>query len=123
MAPLLTVVAPAPAEATGDRSHASTIPDGRMRMIVCPLVRFGRIEGGDGIVEGCDVTDIRPQSSVAHPLDDLTQLVAISRDDGLPGRSSCVAPCSLGPLRQSPTGPDEVAGVAVGVALEVVLVL
>jgi hypothetical protein len=39
MAPLPTVVAPAPAEATGDRGHASTIPDGRMRMIVCPLVR------------------------------------------------------------------------------------
>src|SRR3954471_18842924 len=29
----------APAEATGDRSHASTIPYGRTRMIVCPLMR------------------------------------------------------------------------------------
>ena len=46
-----------------------------------PAGPLGRIEGGDGIVEGGDVTDIRPQSSVAHPLDDLTQLVTTSHDD------------------------------------------
>src|SRR5690242_8742543 len=93
-----------------------------MPMIVCPLVRLGRIEGGDRIVEGCDVTDIQSAVIRRAPLDDLTRLVTISRDDGLPGRSSCLAGCSLGPLRQSPTRPDEVAGVAVGVPLEVVLV-
>src|SRR2546423_1250567 len=41
---------------------------------------LGRVEGGDG-VEGRDVADVRPQSSVAHPLDDLTQLGAIGLDD------------------------------------------
>src|SRR5688572_22362112 len=32
----------------------------------------GRVECGDGVVEGRDVADVRPQSSVPHPLDDLT---------------------------------------------------
>src|SRR5689334_7624572 len=41
----------------------------------------GRIEGGDGIVEGRDVADVRPQSSVPHPLDDLTQLGAIGHEN------------------------------------------
>ena len=31
-------------------------------------------EGGDGVVEGRDVADARPQSSVTHPPHDLTQL-------------------------------------------------
>src|SRR5262249_11437625 len=39
-----------------------------------PLASLGRVQGGDGIVEGRDVADVRPQSSVTHPLDDLTQL-------------------------------------------------
>src|SRR5215472_4328444 len=38
-----------------------------------PADPLGRVEGGDGIVEGRDVADVRPQSSVTHPLDDLTQ--------------------------------------------------
>jgi hypothetical protein len=38
------------------------------------LESLGRIQGGDGFVEGRDVADVRPQSSVPHPLDDLTQL-------------------------------------------------
>jgi hypothetical protein len=37
-----------------------------------PLASLNRVEGGDGIVEGRDVADVRPQSSVPHPLDDLT---------------------------------------------------
>jgi len=37
-------------------------------------VPFLRIEGGDGIVEVRDHADVRPQSPVAHPLDDLIQL-------------------------------------------------
>src|SRR4030095_16547403 len=40
-----------------------------------------RIESGDGIVEGRDVADVRPQSSVTHPLDDLNQLGAIGREN------------------------------------------
>src|SRR5215813_13775659 len=41
----------------------------------------GRIEGRNGIVEGRDVADVRPQSSVPHPPDDLTQLGAIGLDN------------------------------------------
>src|SRR6516164_7568929 len=46
-----------------------------------PLASLGRVEGGDGIVEGRDVADVRPQSSVTHPLDDLTQLGTIGLDN------------------------------------------
>src|SRR5215218_8098992 len=42
---------------------------------------LGRIQGGDGIVEGCDDADVRPQPSVTHPPDDLTQLCAIGLDN------------------------------------------
>src|SRR5262249_55039450 len=46
-----------------------------------PLAPPGRVEGGDGIVEGRDVADVRPQSSVPHPLDDLTELHTIGLDN------------------------------------------
>src|SRR5262252_8354698 len=46
-----------------------------------PLASLGPVEGGDGIVEGRDVADVRPQSSVPDPLDDLTQLATIGLDD------------------------------------------
>src|SRR5262249_14729639 len=46
-----------------------------------PLASLGPVEGGDGIVEGRDVADVRPQSSVPYPLDELTQLGAIGYDD------------------------------------------
>src|SRR6266567_456522 len=46
-----------------------------------PRASLGRVEGGDGIVEGRDVADVRPQASVPHPLDDLTQLGTIGLDD------------------------------------------
>jgi hypothetical protein len=39
-----------------------------------PRASLGRIEGGDGVVDGGDGADVRPQSSVPHPLDDLAQL-------------------------------------------------
>jgi hypothetical protein len=42
-------------------------PDDRL-----PADPLGRVEGCNGIVEGRDAADVRPQSSVAHPLDDLT---------------------------------------------------
>ena len=35
-----------------------------------PLASLGRVQGGDGVVEGRDVADVRPQPSVTHPLDD-----------------------------------------------------
>jgi len=41
-----------------------------------PIDPLGRVEGSDGIVEGRDLADVRPQPSVPHPLDNLTQLGA-----------------------------------------------
>src|SRR4051812_41285079 len=46
-----------------------------------PVASPGRVEGGDGVVEGRDVADVGPQSSIAHPLDDLTELGTIGFDD------------------------------------------
>src|SRR5258705_6104892 len=46
-----------------------------------PLASLGRVEGGDSVVEGRDVADVRPQSSVTPPLDDLTQLDAIGHEN------------------------------------------
>src|SRR5215813_12175136 len=46
-----------------------------------PLASLGPVEGGDGVVKGRDVADVRPQSSVTHPLDDLTQLGAIGHEN------------------------------------------
>src|ERR1700739_2283435 len=45
------------------------------------LASRGQVEGGDGVVEGRDVADVRPQSSVTHPLDDMTQLAAIRHEN------------------------------------------
>src|SRR3954470_8486714 len=46
-----------------------------------PADPLGRVEGGNGIVEGRDVADVGPQTSVPHPLDDLAQLGTIGQDD------------------------------------------
>src|SRR4051812_40572784 len=46
-----------------------------------PRASLGGIESGDGIVEGRDVADVRPQSSVPHPPDDLSQLSTIGLDN------------------------------------------
>src|SRR6185369_16010117 len=46
-----------------------------------PRASLVRVEGGDGIVEGRDLADVRPQSSVPHPLNDLTQLGTIGLDN------------------------------------------
>jgi hypothetical protein len=46
-----------------------------------PADPLGRVEGGDGIIEGRDGADVRPQSSLPHPLDDLTQLGTIELDN------------------------------------------
>src|SRR5690349_18070242 len=46
-----------------------------------PRVACGRVQRSDGIVEGRDVADVRPQPSIAHALDDLAQLGAIGLDD------------------------------------------
>src|ERR1700741_3598110 len=46
-----------------------------------PADPLGRVEGGDGVVEGRDVGDVRPQPSVPHPPDDRTQLGTIGQDN------------------------------------------
>src|SRR5207248_1978401 len=46
-----------------------------------PPASLGRVQGGDGIVEGRDVADVRPYPSVTHSLDDLTQLGTIGLDN------------------------------------------
>ena len=63
---------------------AAVAPTARLRTKAddcLPAAPFGRIEGGDGFVEARDNTDVRSQSSVPHPLDDLSQLGAIGLDN------------------------------------------
>src|ERR1700756_2169622 len=48
------------------------------RLSLDPL---GRVEGGDGIVEGSHRADVCPQPTIPDPLDELTQLGAIGYDD------------------------------------------
>src|SRR6516165_6017200 len=57
-----------------------------------PVDPLGLVEGGDGVIEGRDGADVRPQSSVAHPLDDLTQLGTIGLDDEV-DRQTFGGPC------------------------------
>ena len=45
------------------------------------LASLSRVEGGDGVIEGRDIADVRPQPSVPDPLDDLTELAAIGLDN------------------------------------------
>jgi hypothetical protein len=48
------------------------------RLSLDPL---GRVEGGDGVIEGSHVADVCPEATNPDPLDDLTQLGAIGYDD------------------------------------------
>ena len=76
-----------------------------------PVASLGRVEGGDGIVEGRDVADVGPQSSVPHPLDDLTQLGTIGLDDEVDCQA--VGGPRLGrPYdgHQGSSGPDQACG-------------
>jgi hypothetical protein len=52
-----------------------------------PRASLGRVEGGDGTFEGRDSADVRPQSSVPHTPDDLTQLGAIGLDNEVHGEA------------------------------------
>src|ERR1700748_609676 len=52
-----------------------------------PRASLGRIKSGDGVVEGRYFADVRPQSSVPHPLEYLTQLGTI----GLHNEVNCQA--------------------------------
>src|SRR5215472_1266746 len=61
--------------------RSRTNADDRLPRDPLGLDPLGWVQGGDGVVEGRDVADVRPQSSVPHPLDDLTQLGAIGLDN------------------------------------------
>src|SRR4051794_7835148 len=52
-----------------------------------PLASLRRVEGGDSIVEGRHVADVRPQSSVTNPPDDLTKLGTIGLDNEIDGQT------------------------------------
>ena len=63
-------------EGSQDRSHFVCIPESSRANANdrLPRASLGRVEGREGIVEERDVADVRPQSSVPHPLDNLTEL-------------------------------------------------
>src|SRR5204863_5364931 len=76
-----------------------------------PVASLGRVEGGDSIVEGRDLADVGPQSSVPHPLDDLTELGAIGLDDEVD--CEAVGGPRLGRPddgHQGSSGPDQACG-------------
>src|SRR3954465_9709543 len=84
-----------------------------------PLDARSRVECGDGGVEGRDVADVRPQSSVPDPLDDLIQLGTIGLDNevdhqagGGPriGRPDDGHQCSSGSNQACGPLPDVAAG-------------
>ena len=76
-----------------------------------PRASLGWIEGGDGTVEGADGADVRPQSSVPHSLDDLTQLGTIGLDNEV-DREAVVRPRLGGPDdgHQRSTGSNQARG-------------
>src|SRR5689334_20848816 len=51
------------------------------------LASLGRVESGNRVVEGGDLSDVCAQSSVPHPLDDLTQLTAIGFHNEVDGQT------------------------------------
>jgi hypothetical protein len=72
-----------------------------------PADPLSRVEGRNGIVEGRDVADLRPQPSVPHPLDDLTQSGTIGQDNEVDrgaSKSSSSQPAS-NPIRALAIGP------------------
>src|SRR3954469_21601798 len=80
-------------------------------MTVFPLRRSVGFKAATASSEGFDVVDVRPQSSVAHPLDDLAQLDAI----GLDAEVDCQAIGGGRPGRpddghQRSSGPDQACG-------------
>ena len=48
------------------------------RLSLDPL---GRVEGGNGVIEGSHFADVCPQPTIPDPLDEFTQLGAIGYDD------------------------------------------
>src|SRR3954471_1924046 len=73
-----------------------------------PADPLGRVEGCNGIVEGRDVADVGSQSSVPHPLDDLSQLGTIRQDNEV-DRQAVGGPHlgRRGDRHQGSSGPDQ----------------
>src|SRR5215472_11314494 len=84
-----------------------------------PVDPLGRVEGGDGVFEGRDVADIRPQPSVPHPPDDLAQLGAIGHDNEV-DRQTVGWPCPgrTGDGHQHSSGSNQTRGPLSDVAAE-----
>src|SRR5262249_12653957 len=84
-----------------------------------PLASLGPIEGGHGIVEARDGADVRPQSSVPHSLDDLSQLGTIGLDDEI-DREAVGGPCRgrTGDGHQRSSGSNQGSGPLSDVAAE-----
>src|SRR5215813_1026378 len=78
------------------------------RLALDPL---GRVEGGDGVIEGRDVADVRPHSPVTRPPDNLTQLGAIGYDDEV-NREAVSGPClgRAGDGHQRSPGSNQACG-------------
>jgi hypothetical protein len=76
-----------------------------------PGASLGRVQRGDSIVEGRDVADVGPQSSVPHPLDDRTQLGTIGLDNEI-GCQAVGGPRLGRPYdaHQGSSGPDQACG-------------
>src|SRR6476469_1874800 len=86
------------------------------RLSLDPL---GRVEGGDGVIEGRDVADVRPHSSVTCPPDNLTQLGASGYDDEV-NRQAVSGPClgRAGDGHQRSSGSNQARGPLRDVAAE-----
>src|SRR4051794_14493211 len=82
-----------------------------------PADPLGRVEGCNGIVEGRDVADVGSQSSVPHPLDDLSQLGTIRQDNEV-DRQAVGGPRlgRRGDGHQGSSGPDQACGPLLDVA-------
>src|SRR6266704_1087699 len=84
-----------------------------------PADPLGRIESRDGIVEGCDVADVRPQPSVTHPPDDLTQLGTIGYDNKVDGQAVHRPRFGrAGDGHQRSSGPDHACGPPLNVSAD-----
>src|SRR6201981_2111437 len=80
---------------------------------------FGPVEGGNRIVEGSQVADVRPPSSATCPPDNLTQLGAIGYDDEV-NREAVSGPClgRAGDGHQRSSGANQACGPHCDVAAE-----
>src|SRR5215469_779535 len=84
-----------------------------------PADPLGRVEGGNGIVEDRDRADVRSQSSVPHPLVDLTQLGTIGLDNEV-DRQAVGGPCLSRPDdgHQCSSGSNQACGPLLDVAAD-----